>query len=139
DAKEARTWRNPSCGYVCSAPGGRGVSPGFDPGRELGPRAHAELRVDALEIRLDRVGTHEQRIGDLAVRLPLCNQAGHLLLGRRQRKRRWWASADPRELGLGEPCPDRCPELREDIESSLDGGASRSLLLRPALDPPTDE
>ena len=77
---------------------------------QLGPRADAELRVDAREVRLDGADADEQCVGDLLVGTALCDKAGDPLLGGRQ-PAGGGAPADPGELGprpLGpEPCADR--------------------------------
>ena len=52
--------------------------------RELGARAHAELRVDVRQVARDGALAEEERRGDLAVRLPLRDEHRDPALGLRQ-------------------------------------------------------
>ena len=65
-------------------------------GRELGAAADVQLAIDPSEVRLDCLGTDEQRLGDLAVRAALRREFGDAQLGRRQPRRR----SRPRALGF---------------------------------------
>src|SRR3954447_6459043 len=82
---EMRWCRNmpPPCGS--GARSGRGGSPGVplafgECPRQLGPRAHAELGVDAREVVLDRLGRQEERARDLLVRAAACDELGDVVL-----------------------------------------------------------
>ena len=72
-------------GSTCIAPATRSrptcPCSGAEARGELGPRAHAELRVDAREVRLDRPHRDDQLGRHLAVRAPLGDQGGDALLG----------------------------------------------------------
>ena len=71
---------------------------------ELGPRAHAELRVDVRQVARDRALGEEERAATSAFVRPVGDEVGHAPLGRRQAVdsasvRRSRPSSAPRPLG----------------------------------------
>jgi hypothetical protein len=54
---------------------------GFERAGQLAPAADPELAIDVAEVQLDRLGRHEQRLADRAVRLAGGGQPGHATLG----------------------------------------------------------
>src|SRR6266508_3848254 len=89
DPRERARPRNPGFPYVSELP------------RELGPRAHVELAVVALQVRFDGVDAHEERVRDLAVRPPLGHEVRDLRLGGRESGRGRRPTPDPCQLASG--------------------------------------
>src|SRR5829696_4636782 len=101
--------------------------------RELGARAHTELRVHVREVALDRALREEQRRRHLSVRPALRHELRHAALGRRQLEAAG-ATADAAELVAGSLCPPLGPELVEHRNGLLDRLARGPLLARAATD-----
>ena len=78
--RSSRVLENVRTSELCS--GGSASSP--EPAGELGPRAHAQLGVDAGQVTRNRALGEEERRGDLGVRPSRRHEGGDAPLGRRQ-------------------------------------------------------
>src|SRR5438552_14080833 len=103
------------------------------PHRQLAARAHPELAIDASEVSLDRLRTHEQAVRDLLVGSPGHGQLGDLALGGSEIAWRRGATAYPLQLVSGFGRPQLRAELLEDGRRLCQRVARGPLVARPAL------
>src|SRR5262245_54219923 len=92
-----------------------------------------ELPEDACEVAFHRPVGHEERSGDLLVRLAFDDEYGDALFGGRERAGRGCTAADPLELRSSSLGPQSRADVLEGRESFLEGLARLAAALHPAL------
>src|SRR5207247_11131372 len=93
---------------------------------QLGPRADAELAVDANEVGLDRLAAEEQGACHLLVREAAGDELCHLALGWCQLAARRGSTADAAHFAPSPFGPEPGPELLEDRQRRLQRLARRT-------------
>src|SRR5712691_5596826 len=107
--------------------------------REFGPRTNSHLRVDAGQVRLDRLHAHEQVARDLFVGLALSDETRDTSLGRAELIGSRGATVNPMQLIVRASGPSCGAEIREYSGCSFECFPCEALLASSSSDVAGDQ